>query len=210
MNDSEALFHQLFTPSPRKGDRKKAALVDELISQIAKNGLESVSLDSVGKALGMRRSHVVYYFPTLEALVEAAVQLVTATVQRKIVAKVDAAETPRKRLAALLDANLEWMEEYPKHLAVMLVFWSGCLRDARLRALYSLILAKGRERLVAILTPVLRPKVDAPGAASEIQNWLAGFLLNLGTTSTLPYPPSVEKKARAKLMELFDRYCLES
>jgi TetR/AcrR family transcriptional repressor of bet genes len=207
MDDKNALHGQLFPMAGRKGDLKKVALVEELIKQIAERGLESVTLESVGKSLGIRRSHVVYHFPTLAQLILAAVQHVTAWVQQKIVERVKRAKTPQQRLFALLDANFEWMDKHPEHQAILLLFWSGCLREPSLQGVYRSILSGGRDRLCAILGPTILKSAELEKAALEIQSWITGTLLNLSLTESPKVSSLSRKKAREALGIYYRRYC---
>ena len=99
----EALLARLFETKPRKGDLRKLAMAQAAITSLATEGIENTTLDSIGKRLGIRRSHVVYYFKMREELVAAAICLITVTAQDITVRKVSAAATARERLIAIVD-----------------------------------------------------------------------------------------------------------
>ncbi len=77
------LFIEVFQIKPRKGELKKLELIEEAIRQIAHQPIETVTLESIGKPLGMIRAHVAYYYKTLESLMsEIALPFFTTSIGR--------------------------------------------------------------------------------------------------------------------------------
>jgi DNA-binding transcriptional regulator YbjK len=84
----------------RKSDARKKAIVDATIDCIAQNGVQELSAFAIGKRTKMRRSHIAYYFPNLDKMVEAAILQVVETGQRFTIAAMEKAHTPPDRLDA--------------------------------------------------------------------------------------------------------------
>lgn len=55
-----------------RGEERRGALLDEAVRQFGAGGYEGTSLESVASACGVRKQTLLYYFPTKEALLEAA------------------------------------------------------------------------------------------------------------------------------------------
>ena len=81
LTKEDPTFKRLFELRPRKGDLKKLEMILVATRQLAKYGLAGFNLDSVAKELGVRRSHVAYYFKTQNELIHEVIGLVIATGQ---------------------------------------------------------------------------------------------------------------------------------
>jgi TetR/AcrR family transcriptional regulator, transcriptional repressor of bet genes len=205
MSDPQAIYFQLFPTTPSKGDLKKLEVVQEAMRQIAHTSAAGVSLESIGKALKMRRSHVIYYFPDFDSLVFECAKLATATAQHLIVERIKKANTPKKKILAVLDANYDWITKYPEQASLMLLFISDCRRSESSRALQSAILSAGVERLKGILFLALKSEKEAKILALSIQSLIAGILLNQGSVRTV-LSPTQKSEGREVLERLLESY----
>ena len=94
------------------GEARRKKLLEEAIKQFGKNGYEGASLESVASAVGVRKQTLLYYFPTKETLLEAAVQEASARVAVKLN---DALQQTRSNKAvAVIRAVFRLAEEWPE------------------------------------------------------------------------------------------------
>jgi len=95
-----------------KGEARRQELLDEAIRQIGQKGYEGTSLEAVASAAGVRKQTLLYYFPTKEALLEAAVREVSA----RVAATLDEAlaQTRMNRAVAVIRAIFRLAEEWPE------------------------------------------------------------------------------------------------
>src|SRR4051812_15789599 len=128
LSDNSHLYSQILEFKPRKADLRRMAILDAVIDCIAEKGILNLTAQEVGRQAKMRRSHVTYYFPNQDKMLEAAIKFVVSTGQEITVAYVTAAQTPRARLEAMVQATFVWLERYPKHASVMLLlhYYGSC------------------------------------------------------------------------------------
>lgn len=190
MENLNPLYFQLFAPTPGKGERRKAALVEQAILQIAEQGLESMTLESIGKPLGVRRSHVVYYFKDADEVFLAAAKLCFGTLQAVTVETLKVQRTTRKRLLAINEANIQWVNKYPSHPTVLMTFLTRASRSKTDALLYNEMLEAGRNRIVAILREAGMSSEKANLASGPIHNVLFGTLITLSCSAERPLSKS--------------------
>jgi len=185
-----------------RGQIRREKLIGEAIRQIAAKGIESVTLESVGTPFRMRRSHVVYYFETMEALVLAAVATTAKTANDLIVGEMARAKSPEGQLLALVDANFIWLRDYADQCVVMFAFLTLCARREDFRREYTRILEGGANRLHTVLPGLLKGKHAPPQMVKTIQDTLTGILIREVTTEVPGSWESRRKNARAQILSL--------
>lgn len=71
-------------PARRSGEERAKTLLEEAIRQFGAGGYDGTSLDSVANACGVRKQTLLYYFPTKEALLEAACQATSTRIAEEL------------------------------------------------------------------------------------------------------------------------------
>ena len=94
------------------GEARRQELLDEAIRQIGQKGFDATSLDAIAGAAGVRKQTLLYYFDTKQALLEAAVQEVSA----RVAATLDEAlaQTRTNRAVAVIRAVFRLAKEWPE------------------------------------------------------------------------------------------------
>lgn len=145
-------LHALTPPvKERKSDALRREVVDTFIALVGKIGFEETTLDLVAQELGMRRNHVGYYFPSRGSLLSAAVLRVISLGQQITIQQIQLAKTPDEALDAWVGAAFDWLEVFPHHGKVMLVFYSQCPFNKEFQKLNSEIWNVGVERIATLL-----------------------------------------------------------
>lgn len=186
INPSDPLYRLAFEIKPGKGDQRRVAVLEATLTCLSKRGIEATNFETIGKEAGMLRAHVAYYFPNLDALIEAAIKFVIANAQRITVENVMRATTPRERLTTFIESAFDWAERYPSHLPVLLQLYSYCATRKPYRTMHTEIRLMGADRLKAIIESDLMTSGKKPDRALElaltIQDLITGSILTLTTT----------------------------
>lgn len=175
------LYAQFVGFTQRKGDIARAKIIASVTHCIAHLGIEATTFESVGKFCGMRRAHVAYYYPDLQELILAAVQLTIATAQQSTVAHVFNAASDRERLKAFCQGTFDWAEKNPDQVRVMLLFYYYSSWQPKYRTLHDEIRRLGAQRIAAVLKPLL------PSASTKDLNEKAKFIQNLMTGALIDH-----------------------
>jgi len=200
----QRLYSQILEFKPRKSDLRKVAILDAVIDCIATEGIDETNSQIVGKRSKMRRSHVAYYFPNRDSMVEAALKFVVTTGQEITIAHVIAAPTPAEKLEAFVTATFTWFERYPKHAAVMILLqYYGTVRPVY-KKLHAQIRQAGEERLEAILSgqPLRKGvgKVQVRKLAQLIRALLVGKLTTYFSAESTTDEESYEELRKESLL----------
>jgi AcrR family transcriptional regulator len=141
----------------------EADLTDALVRVVAERGLDAVSVRSVARAAGVSAGAVQYYFPTVEALLEAAYRRVIERVTERATRLLPAARAKAFARALLLEL-LPLDDEREAELRVGLAFSARSVVSAPLAELYG----EGYRALVRALEVALRLAVAQGEAAPGI------------------------------------------
>ena len=208
---SDALLFQVFDVKRSRSEERKIKILEAFIDSIATRGFDHTSFESLGKTVGMQRTHVNYYFNSRDELMTTAIRYAVALGQQITIEHVQKATNWKDRLKAVVEGPFEWLERYPKHGAVMALFYYLCAYDPNYRKLQNLIREGGEKRIVACFqTLVETGKVSSKKAieiARTIQSLMAGNIVNY-FAADYPVSLKVVKANTVKLArELIEREC---
>ena len=186
MTDRKDLHSKFLNFSPKKGDLRKAELLEATIYCLAHLGIENTTFESIGKRCHMKKTHVAYYFPDKADLVEAAIKFVVAHVQDITVEFVSQSEKPTSVLKAFVEGTFHWVASYPDEPRVILLMYYYSTISPSYKKLHDQVRQLGAKRLSAILKNI-SPK-SASNTCLEggkhIQALLTGYLVEYLTTET--------------------------
>ncbi len=204
----ETLYRKILDLRTTKGDRKRRELLESLVVAIAEDGWENVSFETLGKRTGMRKGHVAYYFTSRSEMLQTAVKYVIAVGQSITIERLQAAETPEKKLKAWVESSFEWIERHPNHSAVMRLFYYLCAYEPSYRSLQAEIWRMGGARGAEIVGPVLAGKAtlaERSRLAEEVQALVLGMLLESvvsGSEGAIPKAKARALNATRRLLAL--------
>lgn len=200
--DTQRLYSQILDFKPSKADLRRMAILDGVIESLAAKGTDWLHSQDVGRRAKMRRSHVVYYFPNQDAMLEAAIQFVVSVGQEITVAHLALAKTPEERLEAMVRATFVWFERHPAHAPVMAAVNYLGMRDEKYRQLNQKIREAGEARLESILLSGRARKGAGPSvagrAARAIRALLVGSLTHFfSSEKALDYEEAFQRTHQA-------------
>lgn len=181
----DPVFFELFPQTPRKGDQRKYEIIQAAIRCIARDGIQNIGFETIGRELGIGRSHVVYHFDSIDRIVLTATQYIVMTATRITIDGVSKAKTPRERLCAYVKSTFEWANKNPEQFSAFVHFWYRATYDPEFRELHTRIRAAAQARIQAILFDELA-EASAQGRdalARSIHALLTGNLVDHLTCS---------------------------
>jgi AcrR family transcriptional regulator len=168
---------------PTPGERKRAEILESVVAILAERGLDELTFESVGKATGMARSHVVYYFKSRDELVLAALRYCSLSAGEIIDSQVGQAKDWQDALALYVEGNFEWIRRNPAHATIYLLMYYLARLNPVYRKLHSEIRQAGADRLEAVLNTRPGAKGSQTALAKAIQALVTGQLLDAMTTT---------------------------
>lgn len=179
------LYAEFLDFAPRKGDIRRARVLEATIRCIAELGGEKTNFESIGKRAGMLRAHVAYYYPDRDELVKAAIKFAVATAQHHTVLAVTQARTDEERLLAFIDGTYNWIEAYPEHGPVILLLYHYCSVDPFYRKIHTEAREMGAQRIEALLKPLLANAAprELREKSKAIQALLTGHIMDFLSTN---------------------------
>ncbi len=96
------------------GEKRRRSIVEEAIRCFGRDGYKATSLETVAKAVGVRKQTLLYYFPTKEALLEACLAAAGVTVGDAINAALEGRDSAESKAEAVVHAVFELADEFPE------------------------------------------------------------------------------------------------
>lgn len=161
-----SLNSQLFGYRPNRGDSTRIRILGAAITLMAEGGLESITFDVIGEKVGLGKANVRYHFQDKQSIFLAAIKYIVINAQSITREAVAQATTPSEQLKAVIVSGLMWLEDFPAHAKVWLLFWSLSTRNEEYLALHHEARTVGAERLSSILKSLKPAKLTSKQALS--------------------------------------------
>lgn len=180
--DKAALFTQLFEPKLSQGDQKILKIIDGAIECYAKSGVDGVTMDKIAKESGVSRPLVFHYFEDKREIFTLAVKRIRLNFQRVAIEAIQKASTPTAKLKAYVESTFDWVESFPSHIRVWLLYLYQCSTDRADLALNTELVNTGHDRIMALLREGIETGEFAKGPvewrAKLIQLVISGALVS--------------------------------
>jgi AcrR family transcriptional regulator len=172
--------------SPKVGvaPRRRAQIVRATIRCLARAGYSGLTMKTVAREAGVSQGILHYYFADKRAILVAALDAVTADLDRRVAAaQARGARDARARLRALVTACLRLALEEREFWVVFVEFWGEMMHDERLREINAALYRRMRRQIGALVAEGIRAgtfrRVDSVQAAAVILALLDGVSLQL-------------------------------
>lgn len=199
--------HPFLDFRPRKSDVRRMEIVQVVVDCLAKYGVQGTTFERVGNRLKMKRSHVAYYFPDRDKMIEAAVRRVMAAGQEITAARVQSAHDGKAKLNAIVEGALEWLERYPKYATVMSLFFYLASYDKAYKKLHTELRKVGEGRIYSILQILFGSQLDDRALrkrARDIQAILTGNMTSWVTTNIEASLAEVKERTLESIWKLLE------
>lgn len=170
-------------------DVRRRQLIDATIDSLAEIGFNASTLAQIARRAGVSPGLVAHYFGDKDGLLEATLRHLSLRLYRATAQRLAAADTPRARVQALIDANLAPEEFDQRTSSVWLAFWGQVLHSERLRRVQRIyqarMLANLRHDLRALVAPQDVRRLAITIAAVIDGLWLRSSLSAAGETDSV-------------------------
>ena len=159
---------------------RRRQLIEATIDAVHEVGFAAASLQAIAKRAGVSPGLVAHYFTDKNGLLEATLRSLFEDLNRDMIARLTAAETPRARVEAVIDANLASNQFDPRLAKVWLAFWAQSLHVPTLGRIQRIYQRRMFDNLFHALKQVLPPR-----RARDLAQGLAGLIDGLWLRATL-------------------------
>jgi AcrR family transcriptional regulator len=180
-----SILFELFPQTPKRSEKRILEIVEAAIKSYATLGIEKTTYATIAKIGKISRPLVQHYFKDKEAIFDLAVKYIRIHFQKMAVSAIEKQKTPQKMLEAYVDSTFDWLEKFPNHTRVWLLFYFYCTADKKSRELNTELTQTGRKRIEAILNAGVAMGAfgckQPAEAALLIQTMVTGALIAAGT-----------------------------
>jgi betaine-aldehyde dehydrogenase len=161
---------------------RRRQLIETTLDSLAEVGFVGSTLSQIAGRANVSPGLVAHYFGDKDGLLDAAFRTLTARVGEAVLVRLKAARTPRERLLAVIDGNLDPKEFDRRTGTAWLSFWGQAPHVERLRRIQSVyqrrMLSNLRDALRALAPAAEAGKLAAMIAAMIDGVWLRAALSN--------------------------------
>jgi TetR/AcrR family transcriptional regulator, transcriptional repressor of bet genes len=172
--------------SPKVGvaPLRREQIVRATIRCLARDGYSGLTMKKVAREARVSQGILHYYFTDKRAILVAALEAVTADLDRRVaVAQARGAREPRARLRALLTACLRLTAAAREFWIVFVEFWGEMMHDRGLREINAALYGRMRRQIGALIAQGIRAgtfrRVDVGEAAAVVLALVDGVSLQL-------------------------------
>jgi AcrR family transcriptional regulator len=172
--------------SPRRGVApiRRVAIVRATIRCLARDGYTGLTMKKVARQAGVSQGILHYYFADKRAILVAALETVTADLDRRVAAAQSReGKDAAARLRALVAACLRLAVEERAFWVVFVEFWGEMMHDRRLREINAALYERMRRLIGAVVVQGVRAgafrPVDGRRAAAVVLGLVDGVSLQL-------------------------------
>jgi AcrR family transcriptional regulator len=177
--------------SPKRGVApiRRTAIVRATIRCLARHGYTGLTMKKVAREAGVSQGILHYYFADKRAILVAALETVTADLDRRVAAaQARGGKDAKARLQALVAACLRLAVEERTFWIVFVEFWGEMMHDRRLREINAALYERMRRLIGAVVVQGVRAgafrRTDGRRAAAMILGLVDGVSLQLAFDST--------------------------
>ncbi len=180
------LFSKMSTlPATPLGKKKAHAIIEVVISHVARHGALMTSMSEIAKKTDLPRSSISHYFKTLDEIHESSFQFIRFLYQAFVLEAIGTETHPEKIFKIYFFAALDWPLIFPKYSRAWISFFHLTLLNPKFRDLNTESVRIGYERLLALIDAGKNAKVFNPestsSAARAIHLVLTGLILSEAT-----------------------------
>jgi AcrR family transcriptional regulator len=181
-NVNHTIYQSLFPQKLQKSDFTKLRILESAIWCYVKFGIEKSTYDNIASKAKITRPLVMRYFPEKEVLLQFTIKYIRANLQKIAVDSVSGLSQSDEILEAYVKSTFYWIEKYPEHAKVWLLFYYYCSINQKFIDINTELVNMGQRRIADILVLGNQQKkfkvktVDL--TAKAIQNLITGSLLS--------------------------------
>jgi TetR/AcrR family transcriptional repressor of bet genes len=184
---------------------RRKALIDAAIAAIGNRGSLDVTMSDIASRAGVSSALAHHYFGAKDDLLNATMRHILAELGEDSVKALRKAETPRKRISAIIAVNFSAVQFRQDTVYAWLAFYVEAQHSAPLRRLLRIYARRLHSNLMSGLLPLM-PQAEAARMAEAIAALIDGLYIRRALRDGLPNPSSaaalVEDYVDAKLARI--------
>ncbi|HEY2660892.1 MAG TPA: betaine-aldehyde dehydrogenase [Caulobacteraceae bacterium] len=179
---------------------RRQQLIEMTIDSLAEMGYVGSTLSQIAGRANVSPGLVAHYFGDKDGLLDAAFRTLTGRLGSKVVTRLRQANSPRERVQAIIDANLDAKEFEQRTGAAWLAFWGQVLHTESLRRVQAVYQRRMLSNLSHALKMLVRP-TEAGRLAAMIAAMIDGVWLRAALST---WREADSESARAMLTAFVD------
>ena len=201
---TELLSLNLFEEKPSKGNIARLKIINGAIESIVLNGIESTTYESIAKQIGVRRSHVNYYFKSVDEIISQSFNYFLSTYSGFISEALSKNQYPQELLADYIRANFEFMKKDSTAKTMITLLYYYCSRNPKFMKIQKTLRNSGQIRIKEILIKV--------GVSQESEEKLQNYtdLVQSLVVGNTIYISTLEKNITKNHVELWTKKTLDA
>ncbi len=199
MSPSDPTLPPTSPPRPEEDGRRRQ-LIEMTIDSLAEVGYVGSTLSQIAGRANVSPGLVAHYFGDKDGLLEAAFRALTTGLGEAVLSRLNAADGPRARVQAVIDANLDAKEFDQRTGTAWLAFWGQVLHNEPLRRVQLVYQRRMLSNLRHALKMLL-PSSEARRLAAMIAAMIDGVWLRAALST---WREADSESARAMLTAFVD------
>src|SRR5438477_7805993 len=175
---------------------RRRQLIDATIAAIADVGFAQASLGEIAGRAGVSPGLVAHYFANKEGLLEATMRRLVRQLGETVRRRLATVNSPRERIQAVIDVNLDPAEFDRRTATVWLAFWAEAPHSPALRRIQRAYERRMESTLVHALA-CFAPREDARRLARALAALIDGIWLRTALSEGEPEPREAAALASA-------------
>eukprot|EP01037_Dinobryon_pediforme_P016210 gene16210-16387_t len=200
MSGAETPPSQGAPQKPEGEDGRRRQLIEMTLDSLAEVGFVGSTLSEIAGRAGVSPGLVAHYFGDKDGLLQAAFRALTSRLGETVASRLKAADSPRARVQAVIDANLDASEFDQRTGSAWLAFWGQVLHNEGLRRVQLVYQKRMLSNLRHALGQLL-PEGDARRLAAMIAAMIDGVWLRAALST---WREADSESARAMLTAFVD------
>ncbi|MBS3648193.1 transcriptional regulator BetI [Pseudaminobacter sp. 19-2017] len=166
---------------------RRKALINAAISAIGDRGSLDVTMTEIANRAGVSSALAHHYFGAKDDLIQATMRHLLTDLGRDAVGALNAAETPRDRVTAIIRVNFAVGQFRPEVVHAWLAFYVEAQKSAPLRRLLRVYSRRLYSNLMSGLIDLV-PRPEAERMAEAIAAMIDGLYIRRALRDGLPRP----------------------
>lgn len=167
--------------SEPKAQRKAWSIMEAAVKCLAVHGYSGVTLELIARQAGVTRPLIRHYFKNLDELLETTTRFIRLLFQKMAVDAMTKSDRPDEMISNYIESCFTWVKDFKTHALTWLSFLLECSRSKKSRALNTVAVKTGEERLQALIEKGREVGVfeleEAAAAAKTIQSLITGSMI---------------------------------
>ncbi|MGI4993242.1 TetR/AcrR family transcriptional regulator [Halobacteriovorax sp. GFR7] len=188
-----------------KGEKRKTAIIETAIDQMAQKGIDGASFQKIANTLGVSQSAVFHYFKNKSELFLGVLEYIVSKNHARVISTICEEDTSLTRLKKHCLANFQWLIDRPNEAKTILYLYYRASIDQKVSQTAANLIHTGRKRIIDLVRSAqengqLAKDLNPELAGQAIHEFLTGAIIQILSLYNV-IDPEEEVKAYTKRLE---------